>query len=99
MAEGEIAYGAVIPLPPDAAFAFVSDPTTWPLFFDTPESAGLRVFTQVGSGTQLRGTTTIRPRPGVRGLIDRVTLRALARVYGKAMRRLPAAAGGAADPR
>jgi len=28
MAEGEIAYGAVIPLPPAEAFAFVSDPTT-----------------------------------------------------------------------
>ena len=151
MTEGEIAYGAVVPLPPDAAFAFVSDPTTWTRFFDTLESAepldgwgtvggrgrmttrflgssvtseleltewdpprafrytarqagrpdldNLRTFTQVGSGRQLHGTTTIRPRPGVRGLIDRVTLRVLARVYGKAMRRLPEVAGGAADPR
>src|SRR5215204_873625 len=40
MAEVEIAYGAVVPLPPEAAFAFVSDPTTWPRFFDALESAG-----------------------------------------------------------
>jgi len=39
MAEVEIAYGAVVPLPPEAAFAFVSDPTTWPRFFDALESA------------------------------------------------------------
>jgi Polyketide cyclase / dehydrase and lipid transport len=147
----EIGYGAVVPLPPDEAFAFVSDPTTWPRFFDTLESAepldewgtvggrgrmttrflgssvtseleltewdpprifrytarqagrpdldNLRVFTPVGTGTQLRGSTTIRPRPGLRGLMDRVTLQVLARVYGKAMRRLPTVAGGTADPR
>ena len=150
MAEVEIAYGAVVPLPPEVAFAFVSDPTTWPRFFDALESAepldgwgtvggrgrmttrflgssvtseleltewdpprafrytarqggrpdldNLRVFTPLGTGTQLRGTTTIRPRRGVRGLIDRVTLRVLARVFAKAMRRLPAVAGGAAGP-
>ena len=150
MTEVKIAYGAVVPLPPDAAFAFVSDPTTWTRFFDTLESAepldgwrtvggrgrmttrflgssvtseleltewnppegfrytarqagrpdldNVRVFTPAGGGTQLRGTTTIRPRRGVRGLIDRVTLRVLARVYDKAMRRLPAAAGSAAHP-
>ena len=57
------------------------------------------MFTQVGGGTQLRGITTIRPRPGLRGLIDRVTVRVLARVYEKAMRRLPAVAGGAVGPR
>lgn len=28
-----ISYGAVIPLPPDEAFAFVSDPLNWPSFF------------------------------------------------------------------
>jgi hypothetical protein len=48
MDEGEIVYGAVVPLPPDA---------------------------------------------------DRATLRVLARVYGKATRRLPAVAGGASGPR
>jgi hypothetical protein len=31
--------------------------------------------------------------------MDRVTLQVLARVYGKAMRRLPTVAGGTADPR
>ena len=30
-----IAYGAVIPLPPDEAFAFVSDPLNWPSFFSS----------------------------------------------------------------
>src|SRR4026208_2011793 len=118
----EIGDGAAVPLPPDEGFAFVSDPTTWPRFFDTLESAepldewgtvggrgrmttrflgssvtseleltewepprvfrythrpagrpdldNLRVFPPVGTGTQLRGSTTIRPRPGLRGLMD-----------------------------
>jgi hypothetical protein len=39
MAEGEIAYVAVVPLPADAASAFVSGPTTTTRFFDTIESA------------------------------------------------------------
>jgi polyketide cyclase/dehydrase/lipid transport protein len=30
-----IAYGAVVPLPPDAAFAFVCDPLHWPSFFSS----------------------------------------------------------------
>ena len=30
-----IAYGAVVPLPPDEAFAFVSDPLNWPSFFSS----------------------------------------------------------------
>ncbi len=30
-----ISYGAVVPLPPDAAFAFVSDPLNWPSFFSS----------------------------------------------------------------
>jgi hypothetical protein len=29
-----ISFGAVVPLPPDEAFAFVSDPRNWPLFID-----------------------------------------------------------------
>lgn len=29
-----ISFGAVVPLPPDEAFAFVSDPQNWPLFID-----------------------------------------------------------------
>jgi carbon monoxide dehydrogenase subunit G len=27
-----ISYGAVLPLPPEEAFAFVADPVRWPLF-------------------------------------------------------------------
>jgi hypothetical protein len=140
----EIAYGAVVPLPPDEAFAFVSDPTTWPLFFagmrsaepgsgwgapgghgrmvnrfigkdvvseleltewdqprafrytsrqqGRPDLDNRRTFTPVGGGTQLRGTTTLAPRPGLRGVGDRLVLRVLARVYARAMRELPAAA-------
>ena len=41
-----------------------------------------RLSRAVGGGTQLRGITTIRPRPGLRGLIDRVSLRVLARLRG-----------------
>ena len=29
----KITYGAVLPLPIEAAFAFVADPVNWPLFF------------------------------------------------------------------
>lgn len=29
----KITYHAVLPLPPDEAFAFVADPLNWPLFF------------------------------------------------------------------
>jgi hypothetical protein len=34
----KISYGAVVPLPPDEAFAFVSEPTTWPTFFESMQS-------------------------------------------------------------
>ncbi len=34
-----ISYGAVVPLPPTEAFAFVSDPGNWHLFFDSVRSA------------------------------------------------------------
>lgn len=147
MTRAEIVYGAVVPLPPDEAFAFVSEPATWPSFFATLESAAagagwgatgghgrmvtrflgssvtseleltewdpprtfrytarqagrpdldnLRVFTPAADGTQLRGTTTIETRPGVKGVVDRLTLRVLARVYAKAMRRLPEVARSA----
>jgi hypothetical protein len=30
-----LSYGAVIPLPPEEAFAFVSDPLNWPSFFSS----------------------------------------------------------------
>lgn len=35
----KISYGAVVPLPPDEAFAFVSEPTSWPTFFESMRSA------------------------------------------------------------
>ncbi|MBK6763414.1 MAG: SRPBCC family protein [Micrococcales bacterium] len=34
----KISYGAVVPLPPDEAFAFVSDPEKWPTFFESMRS-------------------------------------------------------------
>jgi glyoxylase-like metal-dependent hydrolase (beta-lactamase superfamily II) len=34
-----IAYGAILPLEPDAAFAFVADPTNWGSFFDELQDA------------------------------------------------------------
>lgn len=34
-APSRINYGAVVPLPPDEAFAFVSEPLNWPAFFST----------------------------------------------------------------
>ena len=35
----KITYGAVLPLPPEQAFDFVSDPASWPTFFESMESA------------------------------------------------------------
>jgi hypothetical protein len=35
----EIAYGAVLPMDPDRAFAFVSEPANWPRFFASVRSA------------------------------------------------------------
>jgi uncharacterized protein YndB with AHSA1/START domain len=35
----KITYGALIPLPPDEAFDFVSNPENWPKFFSTMTSA------------------------------------------------------------
>ena len=35
----KITYGAVLPLPPEQAFDFVSDSTKWPTFFESMESA------------------------------------------------------------
>ena len=138
-----ISYTAVLPVPLDAAFSFVSNPNNWPSFFQGMESAkvldgwgavggtaqttnkllgrtvtshltlteweapsrfryrasqearpdvdNLRVFEDVDGGTRLRGTTTVTPREGLSGLTDRVALSALARIYARAMTRLPAA--------
>lgn len=35
----KITYGAVLPLTPDEAFEFVSEPTNWPTFFEAMSSA------------------------------------------------------------
>ncbi len=35
----QIKYGAVLPLPPEQAFDFVSNPANWGTFFDSVESA------------------------------------------------------------
>jgi Polyketide cyclase / dehydrase and lipid transport len=141
----KISYGAVVPLPPDEAFAFVSDPEKWPTFFENmrsseggddwgavggharmtnvllgrsfesdmeltawdpprefrytmrqpgrPDMDNRRVFEPVPGGTQLRGTTEGTLHPGLSGLIDRVYIWAMQRMFAKAMRRLPEAAG------
>lgn len=145
-----LAYGAVIPLPADEAFSFVSDPETWPSYFSSmrdsskdddwgrvggrgqmsnvvlgrritsvievtvwdpphefryvsrqqgaPLLDNRRVFETVPGGTRLRGTTTLTPRSGAAGLVDRVRVLALRRIFAAAMARLPdvARASGAA---
>ena len=35
----EITYEAILPLPPDEAFRFVSEPANWPTFFANMHSA------------------------------------------------------------
>jgi len=139
-----IAYGAVVPLPPDEAFAFVSDPLNWPSFFSSvrdssrdddwgsvggrghmsnvvlgrtipseieltvwnpphefrytsrqsgaPPLDNRRVFEPAPGGTRLSGTTEVTPRPGLPGLLDRVRVLALRRIFAAAMAQLPEAA-------
>jgi hypothetical protein len=141
-----ISYQAVLQVAPDRAFAFVSDPRDWPMFFDAVRSAealtgwgrpggrgrlvtsflgrtvtsdlevtewdpprmfrytarqrgrpdldNRRVFEEHQGGTRLIGTTRITPRGGLHGLVDRLSLRVLRRVYRKAMARLPEVLGG-----
>lgn len=49
-----IAYGATVPLPIDQAFAFVSDPESWPLFFSTMQSVEKGAdWGSVGGGARL----------------------------------------------
>jgi glyoxylase-like metal-dependent hydrolase (beta-lactamase superfamily II) len=49
-----IEYGAVLPLSPDAAFAFVADPSNWVLFFDSVQDAhGERDWGSVGGHARM----------------------------------------------
>jgi Polyketide cyclase / dehydrase and lipid transport len=141
----KISYGAVLPLPPDEAYAFMADPVNWPLFvpgvravdkdddwgrvggrahltsvvlgrsvtmdlelteWDPPRSFrytvsqggkpgnddNRRMFEPVPHGTRLTGTTEIPARSGAAGLLDRLQMRIVHRVFTAAMARLPAAA-------
>ncbi len=137
----QISYGAILPVEPDRAFRFVSQPSNWPTFFESVRSAeaspdwgqpggrgrmitsfigravtsdleltewdpprafrytarqrgrpdldNRRVFEECESGTRLTGTTRMEPRPGFNGLIDRLSLHVLHRIYRRAMDRLP----------
>jgi hypothetical protein len=51
-----------------------------------------RMFKPVAGGTRLTGTTEIPTRPGVAGLVDRLQMRVVLRVFTAAMARLPVAA-------
>jgi len=140
----KISYGAVLPLPPEEAFAFVADPVNWPLFvasvrsvlkddwgqvgghayvtsvvlgrsvtmdlelteWDPPLSFrytvsqggkpgnddNRRTFEQVAGGTRLTGTTEIPARRGLAGLLDRLQMRVVRRLFTAGMARLPAVA-------
>ncbi len=64
MSSRQISYGALLPVPQDRAFAFVSDPQQWPLFFRTMES---------GEALDGWGRPGGRGRQHVRFLARRVT--------------------------
>jgi uncharacterized protein YndB with AHSA1/START domain len=136
----KITYGAILPVPIEEAFAFVSAPETWPQYFSAMQSLqslsgwgavggkarivgkfmgqtqlselelvdweapvrfrylmrtesrptldNLRVFSEMPEGTRLTGTTEADPRPGIRGIYDRLAARILQRLYDRAMLRL-----------
>lgn len=54
-----------------------------------PDTDNRREFEAVPGGTRLRATTTVVLRPGPAGWLDRLQVRALQRIYDRAMRRLP----------
>jgi hypothetical protein len=133
----KIDYGEFLRVPVEEAFAFVSDPTTWPRYISGMRSAepgdgwgapggtartvtrflgrdvesdlrlvewdpphrfrytmaqrgrpsldSLRVFEEVPGGTRFSGTTEAIPRPGVRGVFDRLQLRMLERLLDRSM--------------
>ena len=51
-----------------------------------------RTFEPVAGGTRLTGTTAIPARPGLAGLLDRLQMRVVRRVFTAGMARLPAVA-------
>jgi hypothetical protein len=51
-----------------------------------------RTFEQVAGGTRLTGTAEIPARPGVAGLLDRLQMRVVRRVFTAGMARLAAVA-------
>jgi hypothetical protein len=55
-----------------------------------PDTENHRAFEPVPGGTRLTGTTTVEARPGLRGLVDRITVLAVRRTFRRAMKRLPA---------
>ncbi len=59
----------------------------------TPALDNRRLFEAVSAGTRLRGTTTLTPRPGLPGLLDRARVIAVRRIFAAAMARLPEVAG------
>jgi uncharacterized protein YndB with AHSA1/START domain len=136
-----ITYGTVLPVPPERAFAVVTDPARWPEFSagtvsaetdpgwgrpggrgrmvnrflgatvrselevlewepgrafryrgtqpGRPATDNRRTFEALPGGTRLRASTTVVLRPGPLGLLDRLQVRVLQRVYDRAMARLP----------
>lgn len=53
-----------------------------------PDLDNHRMFTVVPGGTRLVGTTTVRLRDGLPGVLDRISVAVLARIYTRAMARL-----------
>ncbi len=53
-----------------------------------PTTDNLRTFEPIAGGTRLRGSTTIAVRRGPLGVVDRLSLRVLQRVYDRAMTEL-----------
>lgn len=54
-----------------------------------PDLDNRRTFVAEGPGTRFTGTSTMTPRRGLAGVVDRVSLRVLKRVFDRAMTRLP----------
>jgi hypothetical protein len=59
-----------------------------------PDTENHRVFDPVPGGTRLTGTTTVEATPGLRGLVDRITVLAVRRTFRRAMKRLPTQVAG-----